>query len=353
MQGRSRAARDLKERSARQRAEDLISERSLTASSFFPVRASYAELEKAKRLKRELLAKHKGTRLEDLYNCDVQSNRHGKFFRVTHTVPLELKTYHPQRSASAILSELKLVFGIGPFREAQLKAEGVRTIADLMDHPRFGPAAAKIHAWCADGDARSVLNVLRRRTGSSHPLLLATTGMMERHELLFLDLETLGLSGNPVILLGIGRLTERGMDIHQYIAPSVAGERAILFAGLEPVGASRALVTFNGQTFDLPYLRQRLNYYQLPALSELAHLDLLYPSRREFKDTLPDTRLKTIGRRVLRRKASPMDIPSELVPDFYDAYRRHKNIGPLTAIIEHNKEDLITLGRLLSKLCTK
>lgn len=348
-----RATRNLKENSARQRFEDLVSERSLVSIPFPFGGPSYAELQKADRLKRKLLVKHKGTRLKDLYRCVVRSNRHGKLFRITHTVPLDLKTSHPEKSVRAILSELKLVFGIGPFREAQLKANGVLTIVDLIDHPLFGPAAAEIHAQCADGDVCSLLNVLRQRVGSSHILSLAITGMVERHELLFLDLETLGLSGNAVILLGIGRLIKQGMEIHQYIAPSVADEPASLFAALDSVGASRALVTFNGQTFDLPRLRQRLNFYRLPALGEIAHLDLLYPSRRQFKSTLPDTRLKTIGRRVLRQRPSPMDIPSELVPDFYDAYRRHKNIGPLIPIIEHNKEDLITLGRLLSKLCTK
>jgi uncharacterized protein YprB with RNaseH-like and TPR domain len=314
-------------------------------------RTSDAQLRKAEQLKQELLAKHKKTRLEDLYDSEIQSNRHGKFLSITHTVPMTLKLHRLDNATDAILSELKLVFGIGPFTETRLKAGGVLRLADLVDHPRFGPVAAEIHARCANGDMSYIFNVLRRRVGASHPLSLAITGMLKRHELLFLDVETLGLSGSPVILLGAGRLTDGGFEIRQYIAPSVADEPAGLFAAFELVAASRALVTFNGQTFDLPCLKQRLNFYRLPTLGTLPNLDLLYPSRKQFRDSLPDAQLKTIGRRVLRRKPSPMDIPSELVPEFYDAYRRHKNIGPLIPIIEHNKNDLTTLGQLLSKLC--
>ncbi|HID94242.1 MAG TPA: exonuclease, partial [bacterium (Candidatus Stahlbacteria)] len=43
--------------------------------------------------------------------------------------------------------------------------------------------------------------------------------------------------------------------------------------------------------------------------------------------------------------------PAALVPDFYATYLRTKNVGPLIAIIEHNRDDLITLASVFSKLC--
>jgi hypothetical protein len=45
-----------------------------------------------------------------------------------------------------------------------------------------------------------------------------------------------------------------------------------------------------------------------------------------------------------------IDLPSSLVPDFYNTYLETGNIGPLIPIIEHNKHDLIALGVLLVEL---
>ncbi len=44
------------------------------------------------------------------------------------------------------------------------------------------------------------------------------------------------------------------------------------------------------------------------------------------------------------------DVPSSQVPDFYKTYMKTGNIGPLIPIVEHNREDVVTLARLLSKL---
>ena len=44
------------------------------------------------------------------------------------------------------------------------------------------------------------------------------------------------------------------------------------------------------------------------------------------------------------------DVPSGLVPDFYKTYLKTGNIGPLIPIIEHNRQDVVTLARLLSQL---
>ncbi|MEJ2281884.1 MAG: ribonuclease H-like domain-containing protein [Candidatus Bathyarchaeota archaeon] len=43
-------------------------------------------------------------------------------------------------------------------------------------------------------------------------------------------------------------------------------------------------------------------------------------------------------------------MPGALVPQFYDTYLKTKNVGPLVAIVEHNKQDLVSLGTLFSRL---
>ena len=44
------------------------------------------------------------------------------------------------------------------------------------------------------------------------------------------------------------------------------------------------------------------------------------------------------------------DVPSALVPEFYESYMRTGNPGPLVPIVEHNRCDLLTLASLFSKL---
>jgi len=43
-------------------------------------------------------------------------------------------------------------------------------------------------------------------------------------------------------------------------------------------------------------------------------------------------------------------IPSFLVPDYYNAYLRTKNIGSLVPIIEHNKQDIISTVKIFGKI---
>ena len=45
-----------------------------------------------------------------------------------------------------------------------------------------------------------------------------------------------------------------------------------------------------------------------------------------------------------------INIPGALVPEFYHTYQKTGNVGPLVAIVEHNKQDLVTLATLFSKL---
>ncbi len=47
------------------------------------------------------------------------------------------------------------------------------------------------------------------------------------------------------------------------------------------------------------------------------------------------------------------DVPSSMVPSFYKTYDETGNIGPLIPIVEHNREDVITLARILSRLHTE
>ena len=78
------------------------------------------------------------------------------------------------------------------------------------------------------------------------------------------------------------------------------------------------------------------------------HFDILHFARRALKPKLPDCRLDTVEKYIGIKR--DINIPGALVPHFYDTYLRTKNVGPLVPIVEHNRQDLLTLGSLFSKL---
>jgi uncharacterized protein YprB with RNaseH-like and TPR domain len=64
---------------------------------------------------------------------------------------------------------------------------------------------------------------------------------------------------------------------------------------------------------------------------------------------LPNCKLTTIEKHLFGIERED-DIPSGLVPEFYKIYTKTNNIGPLIPIIEHNRQDIITLAKIFSKL---
>jgi uncharacterized protein YprB with RNaseH-like and TPR domain len=44
------------------------------------------------------------------------------------------------------------------------------------------------------------------------------------------------------------------------------------------------------------------------------------------------------------------DIPGQMVPEFYEAYLKSGNCGPLVPIIEHNRQDVVSLALLFFRL---
>jgi len=129
-------------------------------------------------------------------------------------------------------------------------------------------------------------------------------------ELIFVDLETTGLAGTPLFLIGTMGWEKNGLVVRQYFARNYAEERAAisLFAGA--LAERKLLVSFNGKSFDLPYVRVRAAATGVPFDGEPPHLDLLHVSRRIWRGRLPDCRLQTLERIICGRMRLG-DIPGE------------------------------------------
>ncbi len=170
-------------------------------------------------------------------------------------------------------------------------------------------------------------------------------------DLLFCDIETTGLSSaEPLFLIGTMRFIEGAARLQLYLARTPDEEKAIL----EAFGAqlrAKTLVTFNGKSFDWPFIEGRANRNLVRLPKWQTHYDLLYSARRRYKGELPNCRLQTLEAGVCKRGRRG-DIPSGRIPqqyyDFLD--EAHKpNIGaPLLApVIFHCALDVLTMAELI------
>ena len=124
----------------------------------------------------------------------------------------------------------------------------------------------------------------------------------------------------------------------------------MLTALAETVERCRAIVTYNGKSFDLPQLAARYALARLlPGGPGLPHIDLLHITRRLYGRSLGTCRLADVERRLLRLKRHE-DVPSAAIPGAYSSYLTHANVRRLHPVFEHNTLDVVSLPAALAHL---
>ncbi|NOU85951.1 hypothetical protein GC102_09205 [Paenibacillus sp. LMG 31460] len=168
-------------------------------------------------------------------------------------------------------------------------------------------------------------------------------------ELLFFDTETTGLgvgAGNVPFMVGIGFYTGELFTVEQLLIRNPAEEHAMLVYLQELLDRFTHIISYNGRTFDWPILKNRyvLNRLQLDD-GKLLQLDLLYPSRSLWRNTLPSCRLSKVEESRLGFERVD-DVPGSMAPALYFQYLAEKNPSVLEGVFVHNEHDIVTLAAL-------
>jgi len=307
------------------------------------------EYENALKLKRKLLKIYEGKDFNEIFNGSEVSTELGTCYNIKDQSRLKFDTSSVESAREKIISDLRLLSGIGEVRAQKLRSEGFNTIEDLTKHEKHGSEALRLLKIIDSCDTCSTSELLYECYPKSHPLVLFSSSFNDDDDFVFLDIETLGFFNRPIILLGIAKISPKKITVNQYLSRSINEEDAVLSSFLDHVMPDSVYVTFNGQTFDIPFIINRMKHHNIKKDIEKAHFDLLHFSRRAWSEELPNCQLTTIEKYVFDIQRED-DIPSGLVPEFYNTYNKTGNIGPLVPIIEHNKQDIITLAKIFSKL---
>ncbi len=173
--------------------------------------------------------------------------------------------------------------------------------------------------------------------------------------LFFFDIETTGLSAKTSQLYLIGCLYTDGtqFQLHQWFAESHTDEKLLLttfrdYIKTLPEGC--LLMHFNGNTFDMPYLRQKYDRYKQPfPLDTMENMDI-YRMIRPYKALLglPSLRQKAIEDYLNIPRKDPFD-GGQLIAVYEDYLRTHSPQG-LQALLLHNDEDVRNMPLLLAAL---
>ncbi|MFW6123767.1 MAG: ribonuclease H-like domain-containing protein [Acidobacteriota bacterium] len=165
---------------------------------------------------------------------------------------------------------------------------------------------------------------------------------------LFIDLETTGLSGGTGVVpfnVGMGYYRDGKFWVGQYFLGDLSEEERMIkelsqfFKDMK----FESVVTYNGKAFDIPLLETRFVMHRTPfELSNLPHLDFLFPARSLWRHKYESCRLSYLAHEVVQTYRDE-DIPSAEIPWRYFQYLQTGNYDLIEPILYHNAEDILSL----------
>jgi len=161
----------------------------------------------------------------------------------------------------------------------------------------------------------------------------------------FLDIETTGLSSSKNKIILVGLLTKT--YFYQFFAEERKEEVDILNELVCILKDIDILVTFNGTSFDIPFLNQRFKFhnidYKIPSASSF-DLYLIF-KKYSTHFNLPNYKLKTIEKLAGIQREDLISGKESV--ELFNKYEKNRKPDIKDIILLHNKEDILNMPILL------
>lgn len=184
-----------------------------------------------------------------------------------------------------------------------------------------------------------------RRLEDSQNIAPSLSPLFMEEKFCIVDIETTGLSHkyHQVVLIGLLYIEDNEVIIKQFLAENTKEEKQVLLAFLEATREIPFTITYNGASFDIPFLKMRFKRYEIPwSFNDLKHLDLLqWIKRYRHCLELEDLKLKTVEKflGVTRRDT----ISGKESVELYLQYQKNPSPSLEKTILLHNFEDIFYL----------
>lgn len=173
------------------------------------------------------------------------------------------------------------------------------------------------------------------------------------------DIETTGLSPEycRFILGGVVTAAEPDENIpdgellaEQYFAETPDDEKAALEACMEKLSRLDVVVTFNGERFDMPFVRRRLAEYGLEDKYDIPYNFDLYRMINKFSElrkVMPNLKQKTVENFFGLWSTRSDEISGAESVELYEQWVCYGEQAVLDKILLHNLDDIKQLARLV------
>lgn len=164
----------------------------------------------------------------------------------------------------------------------------------------------------------------------------------------YFDIETMGFDReeDSIILISLGRFDSHSDFItKQYFAEALEDEMEILYRFSVDLNVYDKWCSYNGIAFDEPFIKRRMQKYNIPFNSPSQHIDLYRLIRPYYKQLgMERCNLKTVEKHIGINREDEIDggISVELYREFLaTASESLKN-----TIMLHNYEDVLNLPKI-------
>lgn len=285
-------------------------------------------------------------------------NRHGKTGEESKPVDLDREEQAGEGAPTGGAPAAELAAASGPLPLAQACPGCETTIAFGSGERKYwlirkGLEQVDPQGLHIAGDFAAVMRGSRQRLDElKASAALCHASVARPEDLLFMDIESCGLYGTGLFLIGMMSFQDDQLIFEQLLARDYAEEAAILEVFARRLDQTGVLVTFNGRTFDMNMIKDRSAFHAVEMGDRPPpHLDLLHESRRRWRGKLPNCRLQTLEKHLCGRVRYG-DIPGWAIPDAYHRFVDSGDARQVADILHHNLLDMLTMAQLLTIILT-